>query len=413
MAKHTGILFALGGFLALALAASESKADEGGAQPGPEPGPEPGPTDALSCVDDDMPPALKAQLEKLLSVNDLPPADYENAARASEKAGFPKAAACLRKKGEERRKELESIVELRGGLPHVIRMGDIPFNMAAYYTGQGGRFREFEAKNPQIGKLRKQLNPVTKVMVSNYPGWVPGAEIVIPKEWNPLAKPMPATLGPNSDAYNEELRRAQGGGGDSEGMSPDARRDAILSDIQRQTDEAKDINRLAREREQNRGAKDQAVAILDSLKNVYSFAGVADNFGDYESDIEGRVRDGLAWAEGARWSDALRLAYGTIYQDPTSAAPETKIEFLTTVQNLKLGMLPSDLRALSSKFSEWGNMPLSALYAEAASRRETELNGAGVKVPVLARILNRTSGYRPALRQNIKQTLAFGKPKGA
>ncbi len=77
--------------------------------------------------------------------------------------------------------------------PHTIRYGDIPYQMANYYTGQGARFRELEPGNPHLGKLTTSV--VNGQNVSNYPGWVPGAVVMLPLSWHPWDKPTPAPLG--------------------------------------------------------------------------------------------------------------------------------------------------------------------------------------------------------------------------
>lgn len=141
------------------------------------------------CLDDSMPADMRAKVKELLSLSSVTPTDLEAAALAAETGGFPKAAACLRKRAQEKRASAELEVAAKGGMPFQIRYGDIPFRLAQYYTGDGARFKELGPLNPQIGQLRT-VNGVT-----NYENWRPGLQILIPSAWNPLAKPIPAPLG--------------------------------------------------------------------------------------------------------------------------------------------------------------------------------------------------------------------------
>jgi hypothetical protein len=59
-----------------------------------------------------------------------------------------------------------------------------------------------EPGNPHLGKLKTSV--VNGQNVSNYPGWVPGATILLPALWAPWSKPEPAPLGGSGG----------GGGGD-------------------------------------------------------------------------------------------------------------------------------------------------------------------------------------------------------
>lgn len=72
-------------------------------------------------------------------------------------------------------------------MPFVIRMGDRPYGLAGWFTGNGGVFRELEPINPQLGPL------LPAGSVPPYAGWIPGAQILIPAEWNPWARPSPPT----------------------------------------------------------------------------------------------------------------------------------------------------------------------------------------------------------------------------
>lgn len=168
------VIAALGGLALLAFAGGAAASSSGALGPAGD-----------ECIDDHMPPDMKQQVKELLANKKITPADLELAGNAAEANGFPKAAKCLRKRAKDKRAAAEAEVINKGGMPHIIRYGDIPSIMANYYTGDPLRFKELGPLNPQIGPL-KTVNGVT-----NYQNWRPGLEILIPKSWNPLDKPVP------------------------------------------------------------------------------------------------------------------------------------------------------------------------------------------------------------------------------
>ncbi len=178
-----GLLIGGLGLLGIALLASSSSASAstGGGGEGPS-------TGGKNCFDSHLPPDMKAQVQQMLTSSTITPTDLEAAALAAETGGFPLAAGCLRQRAQELRTKAEMEVAAKGGMPFTIRYGDIPFQLAKYYTGDGSRFFELRPLNPQIGAL-KTVNGV-----SNYENWKPGLQILIPAAWNPLAKPIPAPL---------------------------------------------------------------------------------------------------------------------------------------------------------------------------------------------------------------------------
>lgn len=178
-------LLLLGGLAALAAVGISSTASASTGSGGGAGGKPTGDPDDESCYDAHLPADIRAQIEQMLSSTKLTQAEYEQAAAAASAGGFPKAAACLRQRGKDRRAAAELELQQKGGMPHVIRYGDIPSMMANYYTGSPQRFKELGPLNPQIGQL-KTVNGVT-----NYTNWAPGVQILIPKAWNPLDKPVP------------------------------------------------------------------------------------------------------------------------------------------------------------------------------------------------------------------------------
>jgi hypothetical protein len=130
------------------------------------------------CIDDGVPEDLLAELIGAWESSTLSILNFAEIASVLAEEGWPKASVCFAQKAEK-------MVEKAGGLPHVIRSGDIPSLMAAYYTGDASRFKELGKLNKKLGKL------VTTNGVTNYQKWVVGTEILIPSGWKPLTKPVP------------------------------------------------------------------------------------------------------------------------------------------------------------------------------------------------------------------------------
>lgn len=218
--RGIGLFIVLGAGLAALAAAGAAKATEKkpeGIKPEVEPPdqwgpPVPGPVGKAPtafelCVDPNMPSALRLEAEKAFAAENLMPADYEKMAAIYAEAGYPVMAKCLTDLGAEKLAAKKAEVARRGGLPHVIRMGDIPSLMATWYTGVGTRFKELGPLNPQIGALK------TKNGVTNYEKWIPGTEILIPAAWNPLDKPIPPpatnTKAPSDAALEKQRQEAE------------------------------------------------------------------------------------------------------------------------------------------------------------------------------------------------------------
>lgn len=208
--RGIGLLIVVGAGLAALAAASTSKAEEKPSGPFPPPPPPPPPptgkTPFEMCVDPGMPASLvdeaRAAFDPAQQKN-MRPADFEALAKIFEDGGYPIMAECIAKIGREKSLAAKAELERLGGMPHTIRMGDIPSLMAVYYTGVASRFKELGPLNPQIGALK------TVKGVTNYERWIPGTEILIPKSWKPLDKPIPpvATGGKGpTDAQVEEQK---------------------------------------------------------------------------------------------------------------------------------------------------------------------------------------------------------------
>lgn len=176
--------------LASKLRKSSKSADEL-AKKSPPPGPKSDVTPDVfaACADPTLPAELRADLEVAFKASDLLPADYRDISGILEASGYPMMAACFAKLAQEKFEAKKAQVEKAGGLLHVVREGDVPSLLAAYYTGEPARFVELAAINKNLGAL------VTTDGVSNYKGWKIGAKILLPIAWNPLDKPLPPTAG--------------------------------------------------------------------------------------------------------------------------------------------------------------------------------------------------------------------------
>ena len=182
------------------------------------------PPTALGCeLDASLPPSWADMVKQLTSSPVNPGQELawatqlDDAAAKVAAAGYPKAAACLKKRAEEVRKKAGSqtsppplpgqtppipggATPIPGGglpgpampagggdMPFTIRSGDRPYGLAIYWTGNGARFQELGALNPNLGQL------VTKNGVTNYEHWQVGVGIKIPSSWDPWKKPNPPT----------------------------------------------------------------------------------------------------------------------------------------------------------------------------------------------------------------------------
>ena len=146
--------------------------------------------DGTCAFDPGVPAPLQAQVNNALASTTLTQASYEDLATKADAAGFPQTAQCLRLKGQQQMLAQQTQLEQLGGMPFVIQTGDTPYGLAKYYLGGYPTVAQVQEIGPplnQIGTLQPDQNGVY-----NFPGWIPGTQVLIPKDWNPLAKPLPA-----------------------------------------------------------------------------------------------------------------------------------------------------------------------------------------------------------------------------
>lgn len=175
----------------------------------------------LGCeLDDKLPPSYKDMLAALVGKavpNEQADAWIKGLDKVSDNlasAGYPKAAACAKLRADALRKQLGGSAPpppaqptpdkppalpnvpvppppavpapvTASDMPFVVRVGDRPYGLALYYTGNGSRMFELAQKNPQMGSLQSVNG------VSTYSGWKPGLAILIPAGWHPQEKPLP------------------------------------------------------------------------------------------------------------------------------------------------------------------------------------------------------------------------------
>lgn len=195
------LLFLGAGALLFFLASSDdAEAKDGGGGGGKGKPPPNGDYPFSHCLDDDMPPAMRNQITTVLeSVTDAE--ELRAASEMAASSGFPKAAACLAAKADNLNKGGPGTVpepeapELQP-MPFKVRMGDTPYYLALYYTGNGARLHELESVNDNLGPwvTRGQERDMSGGLSGGYQiyeNWAPGLVIKLPLTWTPWQKAIP------------------------------------------------------------------------------------------------------------------------------------------------------------------------------------------------------------------------------
>lgn len=211
------------GYIALAPSTSTAAPVKPSGSGGPAPGPLPGPASVPSgsCqLDANIDPALRAEVNAALNSTTLSPADYEGVAQTADQAGYPMAATCLRQKGAAVKVQQQVNLDTKGGMPFTIRQGDFPATLALYYTGNPQRFHDLEQLNPQLGSIQT-INGVSNYYnAAGQPTWIPGTQILIPKSWDPLSKPIPPVATGEGQSPMIVSGQVAGTGPDTSGGDP-------------------------------------------------------------------------------------------------------------------------------------------------------------------------------------------------
>lgn len=170
----------------------------GGVNPGPFPNGDP--SDPFSEIPD---ATIRAKVKELYASDTAGLRDLEETAKELDKAGYPKSAAALRKRRDSLKLARSIDAQKAGGYLYVVRMNDLPINVAQHYGG----------KKPGVLAQMVKLNPT--VAANKWKGWVEGAEVLLPVEWgDPQLKPLPPL------ASGKPAGGSSGGGSQPSGAPP-------------------------------------------------------------------------------------------------------------------------------------------------------------------------------------------------
>lgn len=142
--------------------------------PGPMPSPQPSPLDEL-------PPDARAKVDKLLASSNADA--MEGAANEIEKQGYAASAEVMRKRAADVRLAA-SVSNTAAGRTYTVQGKELPSQVAAWYTGDGNRWRELIETNRDL-RIRKvgEIEYLTP--------WKSGMVLVLPTTWNTKKGPMP------------------------------------------------------------------------------------------------------------------------------------------------------------------------------------------------------------------------------
>jgi hypothetical protein len=150
-------------------------------------------------LDATIPGEISGMVNGLLKSTTVSPEELRQAANLLEMNGFPLAAGCLRARAKEVEIALGLKPSVSGPFRHTIRAGDVPYKLAAFFTGDANRWRELGDANPgTLGELVTTPSPTSGAMTTNWTGWRVGKSIIIPASWKPYQKmgaPAPVAQG--------------------------------------------------------------------------------------------------------------------------------------------------------------------------------------------------------------------------
>jgi len=150
--------------------------------PAPMPAPLPAPTPQASPLDE-LPSDLRKQVDSLLAGTNA--AAMGQTAQELEKAGYAKSAQVLRARMKD--VELSHTVEnTSSGRTYSVHGKELPSEVAAWYTGDGNRWRELLETNSNL-RIRK-VGEIEYLLP-----WKSGMVLVLPNTWDVKRGPMPVT----------------------------------------------------------------------------------------------------------------------------------------------------------------------------------------------------------------------------
>lgn len=158
------------------------------------PGP-PGGGSTNPCIDaniDDMNAAIAIAF---LNNSTVTAEAYDAAAIAEDAKGHPKLAACCRKRAAEVRSNVVPPIVPPANVvrKYQIKNGDIPYQLAIKYVGDGKRYRDFLKANTNMKEVNKKVpneahgydpdDPTTYHIVTYLEPWYGGLTINWPTDW--------------------------------------------------------------------------------------------------------------------------------------------------------------------------------------------------------------------------------------
>lgn len=161
--------------------------------PIPQPAPQPSPPPPTGL--EELPPDARAKVEALLAGTNATAMDQ--VANDLETQGYSRSADIVRKRAAEVRLA-SSVANTTAGRTYTVRGSELPSQVAAYYTGDGNRWRELVETNPDL-KIRK--NGTIEYLTP----WKSGMVIVLPKTWDTKKPPMPIKSGTTTQQQLAQL----------------------------------------------------------------------------------------------------------------------------------------------------------------------------------------------------------------
>jgi hypothetical protein len=131
-----------------------------------------------------VPEPAKSKAIALYQSDEASLLELDNVAKELDKAGYPEAAAAMRKRRDDLLLARSLEAKERGGWLYVVRTGDLPINVAQWYGGnKAGVLKELSSVNRASG---------VSTSTSEWPGWIGGREVLLPAGWpDPGLKALP------------------------------------------------------------------------------------------------------------------------------------------------------------------------------------------------------------------------------
>jgi hypothetical protein len=140
---------------------------------------------------EELPPETRAKVTSMLAGTNADA--MEKTATELEGQGYSASAEMLRKRAADVRLAA-NVSNTAAGRTYTVRGTELPSKVAAWYTGDGNRWRELVQTNPEL-RIRKVGD------VEYLTPWKSGMTLVLPSTWNVKKGPMPIesqTAAPNS-----------------------------------------------------------------------------------------------------------------------------------------------------------------------------------------------------------------------